>query len=319
LRAVLTCHRLDELPSLGQPLHLALGVFDGVHLGHQAVIAKAVEAAANEGGLAGLLTFDPHPIQVIAPAKAPSSLLETLDHKARVVAALGVRLFIPLRFDAAMAEMEAGDFVERLAAAPLRTIAVGEDWRFGRGRAGDVSLLLREAGKRGFRLEAVPPVMFDGDRISSTRIRQAIHDGNLDEAARMLGRRYAVSGEVVAGDQLGRQLGFPTANISTGNLQLPPGGVWAVRVSDSDGRSWNGVANLGTRPTVGGGKRVFEVHLFDFSGDLYGKNLEVVFEKHLRPEMKFPSVEALREQISNDVSAAMAFLNDLRSDARYRV
>jgi riboflavin kinase/FMN adenylyltransferase len=318
LRAVLTCHRLDELPSLGQPLHLALGVFDGVHLGHQAVIAKAVEAAANEGGLAGLLTFDPHPIQVIAPAKAPSSLLETLDHKARVVSALGVGLFIPLHFDVAMASMEAGDFIEQLAATPMRTIAVGEDWRFGRGREGDVSLLRREAEKRGFQLEAVPPVMFDGDRISSTRIRQAIHDGNLDEAARMLGRRYAVSGPVVAGDQLGRQLGFPTANISTGNLQLPPAGVWAVQVSDSDGRSRNGVANLGTRPTVGGGKRVLEVHLFDFSGDLYGRNLEVVFEKHLRPEMKFPSVEALREQISNDVSAAMAFLNDLRSDARHR-
>lgn len=301
---MLTCHRLDELSALGQPLHLALGVFDGVHLGHQAVIAKAVDAAAREGGLAGLLTFDPHPIQVIAPAKAPASLLETLDHKARLVSALGVRLFIPLRFDAAMAAMEADEFVERLAAATLRTIAVGEDWRFGHGRAGDVSLLRREAEKRGFQLKPVPPVMFDGDRISSTRIRQAIHDGNLDEAARMLGRRHSVSGEVVAGDQLGRQLGFPTANITTGNLQLPPGGVWAVRVSHADGRGWDGVANLGTRPTVGGGKRGLEVHLFDFSGDLYGENLEVSFEKHLRPEMKFPSVEALREQISEDVTAA---------------
>jgi riboflavin kinase/FMN adenylyltransferase len=301
---VLTCHRLDELPALGQPLHLALGVFDGVHAGHQAVIEKVVEAAANEGGLAGLLTFDPHPIQVIAPAKAPSSLLETLDHKARVVSALGVRLFIPLHFDAAMAEMEADEFVSRLAAAPLRTIAVGEDWRFGHRRAGDVSLLQREAVQRGFRLEAVPPVMFDGDRISSTRIRQAIHDGNLDEAARMLGRRYTVAGPVVAGDQLGRTLGFPTANIATGNLQLPPRGVWAVRARNADGRRWNGVANLGTRPTVGGGKQLLEVHLFDFSGDLYGENLEVSFEKHLRPEMKFPSVNELREQISKDVTAA---------------
>jgi riboflavin kinase/FMN adenylyltransferase len=282
-------------------LHLALGVFDGVHAGHQAVIAKAVEAAAREGGLAGLLTFDPHPIQVIAPAKAPSSLLETLDHKARVVSSLGVRLFIPLHFDAAMAAMEADEFVGRLAAAPVRTIAVGEDWRFGHKRAGDVALLQRDAARRGFRLEAVPPVMFDGDRISSTRIRQAIHDGNLDEAALMLGRPYAVSGNVVEGDQLGRQLGFPTANIATGNLQLPPGGVWAVRASHADGRKWNGVANLGTRPTVGGGKRLLEVHLFDFSGDLYGKNLEVSFEKHLRPEMKFPSLEELKKQISKDV------------------
>jgi riboflavin kinase/FMN adenylyltransferase len=301
---VLTCHRLDELASLGQPLHLALGVFDGVHAGHQAVIAKAVEAAAKDGGLAGLLTFDPHPIQVIAPAKAPSSLLETLDHKARVVSTLGVRLFVPLHFDASMAAMEADEFINRLAAAPLRTIAVGEDWRFGHKRAGDVSLLQREAARRGFRLEAVPPVMFDGDRISSTRIRQAIHDGNLDEAARMLGRAYAVSGPVVAGDQLGGKLGFPTANIATGNLQLPPGGVWAVRVSHADGRKWNGVANLGTRPTVGGEKRQLEVHLFDFSGDLYGQELEICFGNHLRPEMKFPSLEALRDQISMDVAAA---------------
>ncbi len=281
-----------------------MGVFDGVHAGHQAVIAKVVEAAASEGGLAGLLTFDPHPIQVIAPAKAPASLLETLDHKARVVSALGVRLFIPLHFDTAMAAMAADEFIKRLAAAPLRTIAVGEDWRFGHRRAGDVSLLQRDAERYGFRLEAVPPLMFDGDRISSTRIRQAIHDGNLDEAAHMLGRRYAVSGPVVAGDQLGRQLGFPTANIATGNLQLPPGGVWVVRVSNADGRGWNGVANLGTRPTVGGEKRLLEVHLFDFSGDLYGENLEVSFEKHLRSEMKFPSLEALRDQISADVIAA---------------
>jgi riboflavin kinase/FMN adenylyltransferase len=165
-------------------------------------------------------------------------------------------------------------------------------------------LLQREAEKRGFRLEAVPPVMFDGDRISSTRIRQAIHDGNLDEAARMLGRRYTVSGPVVAGDQLGRQLGFPTANIATGNLQLPPGGVWAVRASDAAGNSWDGVANLGTRPTIGGGNRLLEVHLFGFSGELYGENLEVSFEKNLRAEMKFPSLEALKEQIAKDVTAA---------------
>ena len=280
-----------------------MGVFDGVHVGHQAVIAQVVEAAANEGGLAGLLTFDPHPIRVIAPAKAPTSLLETLDHKARVVSALGVRLFVPLHFDTAMAAMEAGDFIKRLTAAPVHTIAVGEDWRFGRNRAGDISLLQREAEQRGFRLEAVPPVMFEGDRISSTRIRQAIHDGNLDEAASMLGRRYAVSGTVVMGDQLGRRLGFPTANIDTGNLQLPPSGVWSVKVN-ADGHFWNGVANLGTKPTTGGGRLLLEVHLFDFSGDLYGQNLEVCFGKYLRAEKKFQSLEELKQQITLDVCAA---------------
>jgi riboflavin kinase / FMN adenylyltransferase len=307
---VLICQRLEGLPALGEKLHLALGVFDGVHLGHQAVIAAAVDAARREGGLAGLLTFDPHPIRVIAPGKAPSSLLETLDHKARVVGGLGVELFIPLHFDAAMASMVAVEFVARLTAAPVQTIAVGEDWRFGHKRAGDVNLLRNEAVRCGFRLEAVAPVMFEGDRISSTRIRQAIHDGNLDEAARMLGRRYSVSGEVVKGDQLGRQLGFPTANIATGNLQLPPDGVWSVRVNDAAGRYRDGVANLGVRPTVGGTRRLLEVHLMDFSGEIYGENLEVCFHQQLRTEMKFPTLEALKERIAKDVQAARESLLD---------
>lgn len=300
-------NRLDELAALGQPLHLAMGVFDGVHVGHQAVIQRAVQAAAREGGLAGLLTFDPHPIRVIAPGKAPASLLETLDHKAKIVSDLGLGLFIPLHFDATMAAMEASEFIEQLTAANVRTIAVGEDWRFGHNRSGDVPFLMREAEKRGFHLEAVPPVMFDGDRISSTRIRQAIHDGNLGDAASMLGRPYSVSGKVMQGDQLGRTLGFPTANIATGDVQLPPDGVWAVRVSDGGANQWNGVANLGVRPTVGGEKRLLEVHLFGFSGDLYGRNLDVRFEKHLRREMKFPSLDELRFQIEKDGMEAREF------------
>jgi riboflavin kinase/FMN adenylyltransferase len=300
---VLIRHQFDDLPALGQPVHLALGVFDGLHLGHQAVVARAVSAAANQGGLAGVLTFDPHPIRVIAPAKAPSSLLETLDHKACVCASLGVQLMIPLRFDVAMARMEAAEFIAHLCVAPVRTIAVGEDWRFGHRRAGDVSLLHEVSSLYGFKLEAVPPVMFEGDRISSTRIRQAIHDGNLDEAERMLGRRYSVTGVVVEGEKLGRQLGFPTANLMTGSLQLPPDGVWAVRVNAIGGRSWKGAANLGTRPTVDGGKRVLEVHLLDFSGDLYGAKMELCFLRQLRAERKFARLDELREQIARDVEA----------------
>lgn len=281
-----------------------MGMFDGVHLGHQAVISAAVTAAREHGGLAGLLTFDPHPIRVIAPGKAPTSLLETLEHKARVVADLGVNLLVPLHFDAEMAAMEANEFVAQLTAAPLHTIAVGEDWRFGRRRAGDVNLLRNEAQSRGFELQAVAPVMFEGDRISSTRIRQAIRDGNLDAAQRMLGRRYSVTGQVVKGEQLGRQLGFPTANIATGNLQLPPDGVWTVRVTDRPNQTWSGVANLGMRPSVGGGERRLEVHLFDFSGELYGENLEVYFQQYLRAEMKFSSLEALKQQIILDAELA---------------
>ncbi|RYD30914.1 MAG: FAD synthetase family protein, partial [Verrucomicrobiaceae bacterium] len=186
-----TVTRLEDIPALDAPLHLALGVFDGVHIGHQAVIGRAVEAARREGGLAGVLTFDPHPIRVIAPAKAPSSLLATLGHKARIVGGLGVELLIPLRFDRELASMEADRFLDLLLAAPIRTICVGEDWRFGKGRHGDTEMLQSKAETAGFRLEAVPPVMIDGERVSSTRIRQAIRDGNLSAAATLLGRPYS--------------------------------------------------------------------------------------------------------------------------------
>lgn len=306
-----TCNTLEELPELGVPLHLALGVFDGVHVGHQAVIARAVNAAARGGGLAGLLTFEPHPIQVIAPGKAPSSLLETLRHKERVVAELGVELFIPLHFDLEIARMSATDFISRLMAAPVRTIAVGEDWRFGQNRGGDVTFLAAEEFRRGFTLEAVPPVMHDGDRVSSTRIRQAIRDGNLPDAEAMLGRPYTVTGTVVEGKKLGRTIGFPTANLATGRLQLPPDGVWAVQASVGSGEIVTGVANLGVRPTVDGHHRALEIHLFDLNADLYGQELEIRFFEHLREERKFASLEALRTQIQRDAESARGFFAGL--------
>ena len=301
-------NRLEDLPAIGAPLHLALGVFDGVHAGHQAVIERAVQAAAREGGLAGLVTFDPHPIRVIAPGKAPSALLETLDHKARVVENLGLQLFVPLHFDMQFAQMDAAEFIGRLTAAPVRTIAVGEDWRFGRNRGGDVTFLKSEAATRGFTLEAVPPVMHDGERISSTRIRQAIRDGNIDAAEQMLGRPYAVCGVVVEGMKLGRTIGFPTANMATGDAQLPMDGVWAVHALLPDGRTLPGVANLGLRPTVHGKSRALEVHLFDHDADLYGQPLEIRFRRHLRAEIKFPSVDALRSQIQRDAQEAKKIL-----------
>lgn len=302
-----TCNTIEELPELGEPLHLALGVFDGVHIGHQAVIARAVEAAERDGGLAGLLTFEPHPIQVIAPGKAPASLLETLRHKQRVVAGLGVGLFIPLHFDLELARMPATEFLSRLMAAPVRIIAVGEDWRFGQNRGGDVTFLAAEAARRGFALAAVPPVMHDGDRVSSTRIRQAIRDGNLADAGAMLGRPYAVTGTVVEGKKLGRTIGFPTANLATGRLQLPPDGVWAVQASLGSAEIVNGVANLGVRPTVDGHHRALEIHLFDFNADLYGQELEIRFSQHLREERKFSSLDALRAQIQRDAEASREF------------
>lgn len=297
-------HHLEQLPQDGRSLHLALGVFDGVHLGHQSVIRRAVESSRMDAGKSVLVTFDPHPIRVLAPAKAPASLLATLEHKARIVADLGIDHCVALHFDSSLAAMEAGAFLDLLTRHPVRSIAVGEDWRFGRNRAGDTRFLLEESTRRGYRLETLPPVMFEGERISSTRIRQAIRDGNLDAAARMLGRPYSLSQTVLKGRQLGGQLGFPTANIAPGDAQLPPDGVWVVIATLEDGSRQKGVANLGVRPTVDGNHRLLEVHLLDFSSDLYGKTLEVTFLHHLRPEIRFESIEALRDQIHSDAAAA---------------
>jgi riboflavin kinase/FMN adenylyltransferase len=299
---------LESLKSLDRPLHLALGVFDGVHVGHQAVIGRAVEAARKDDGIAVVVTFDPHPIRVMAPDKAPKALLATLNHKAHFLAKHGVGALVALHFDDAFAGREAGEFLGDLMACRPRTLAVGEDWRFGRGRGGDITLLRGASVIYGFRLEAVPPVMLDGERVSSTRIRQAIRDGNLRAAEDMLGRRYTVSGEVVEGRKLGRTIGFPTANVDTGDAQLPPDGVWAVRVSVEDGEPRPGVANLGLRPTVDGATRMLEAYLFDFSGDLYGREIEVEFCQFLRGERKFDNMEALRGQIGADARQARQLL-----------
>ena len=300
--------RISSIEDLASPSHLALGVFDGVHLGHQAVIARAVEAARREGGKAGVLTFDPYPLWVLAPEKAPSRLLASLDHKARILAELGVDFLLALPFDRQQAAVAAGDFIAGLAGAGVATIAAGEDWRFGHARQGDRQLLRRLAGEMGFRFEAVPPVMMDGERISSSRIRQAIRDGNLEAAARMLGRPYTVAGRVVEGQRLGRQLGFPTANLERGEEQYPPDGVWAVRAGWGGGRG-EGVANLGVRPTVDGERRLLEVHLFDDPGELYGEVLEVEFVARLRDERPFADLEALQRQISRDVEAGRRILD----------
>lgn len=293
----------EELAGVEGPLHLALGVFDGVHVGHRAVIRRVLEAAERDGGRAGVVTFDPHPIRVLAPEKAPRALLATLDHKAHLLGELGVELLLAVHFDEAFAAMEAETFLGNLFRAQVATLAVGEDWQFGRGRRGDLHMLQRYGSERGFRLEAVPPVMLDGERISSTRIRQAIRDGNVGGVATMLGRPYSVEGPVLEGRKLGRQLGFPTANVGTGEVQLPPDGVWAVRVNLDD-EKLEGVANLGVRPTVDGVAHALEVHLFDFVGDVYGRILEVTFVSYLRPEQKFGSLDDLKRQIAKDADQA---------------
>ena len=307
LEIVLRLDSIAKLKDLGAPVHLALGVFDGVHLCHQEVIARAVAAAQAQGGLAGVLTFDPYPLRVLAPEKAPKRLLASLDHKARILEPLGVDFLLALPFDEARAQVAAEDFIRELIEAGTHTVSAGEDWRFGHGRAGDRNLLGRLAEELGFRFEAVSPVMVGGERISSTRIRQAIRDGNLLAAHEMLGRPYTVAGKVVEGRRLGRELGFPTANLERGEQQYPPDGVWAVR-GRVKGALRDGVANLGVRPTVDGQSRSLEVYFFDEVGNLYGELVEVEFVIYLREERKFANLEELKAQLGRDVEAGLRLL-----------
>jgi riboflavin kinase/FMN adenylyltransferase len=256
-----------------------------------------------------VVTFDPHPIRVLAPERAPRQLLASLEHKARLLGRLDMAFLLALEFNRALAEMSAEDFLQWLVGETnIATLAVGEDWRFGKDRVGDVALLQKAGVARGFEVVSVAPVMHDGERISSTRIRQTIRDGAMNRAAEMLGRSYSVEGRVAEGRQLGRTLGFPTANVVLGEEQLPPDGVWAVR-GFLEEQSWNGVANLGNRPTVDGANHTLEVHLFDYSGDLYGTLLEVEFVHHLRDERKFASLDELRAQITVDSEMARRFFS----------
>lgn len=296
---------IADLAALPAPVFLAIGVFDGVHLGHHAVITRALGDARAAGGSAVVVTFDPHPIRVLRPEHAPH-LLTSTPHKTRLIRALGIEhlLFIP--FDLAFAATPPDEFIRQLAGAcALREICVGHQWSFGKGRAGNLELLQRLGAQLSFAEVGVPAVEIDGEIVSSTLIRHAVANGNLAKAARLLGREYTVLGTVVRGAQLGRQLGFPTANLAAHNEQFPPDGVYAVEVQ-RNGTRLRGVANIGIRPTVAApdGQRLLEVHLFDFADDIYGEDLEVTFRRFLRPEKKFDSLEALRAQITTDAEAA---------------
>ncbi|HSI15300.1 MAG TPA: bifunctional riboflavin kinase/FAD synthetase [Chthoniobacter sp.] len=301
---------IDELRTLPGPLFLAIGVFDGVHRGHQAVIRRALEAARFADGTAVVVTFDPHPVRVLRPEQAPR-LLTSTAHKLQLIRDLGVTHQLIIHFDLTFAATPPEDFIRALAAAaqPLREICVGFEWSFGKGRAGNLALLERLGGQLGFDEVGVPAVEMDGEIISSTLIRAAVENGDLARAAKLLGREFTILGTVVEGDRLGRKLGFPTANLSAHNEQYPPNGVYAVEAKRGD-QVLPGVANIGVRPTVkhAGGERLLEVHLFDFSEEIYGEDLEITFRKFLRTEQKFAGLEELRAQIQKDAAEARAAL-----------
>lgn len=302
-------HSIDELQQLQGPLALAIGMFDGVHLGHQEVIRGAMDFSEKHGGTAVVLTFDPHPLRVLRPDAAPRLLCST-RHKLRILGQLGVGSALVVPFDREMARTTAHEFITTLVGAcrPLGFVSVGYAWTFGKNREGNIHQLMELGEAHSFGVYGVPSVHVDGEVVSSTLIRETVRAGDFARARRLLGRDYAVLGNVVRGKRLGTQLGFPTANIAVENEELPPDGVYAVTVHGSQFtvHGMRGVANLGFRPTVdtGATERALEVHLLDFSGDLYGSEMEITFVSRLRAEKKFAGLDELKAQIARDVEAA---------------
>lgn len=302
-------HSIEELAGIPGPVHLAIGVFDGVHLGHQAVIGQAVRDAAADGGTPVVVTFDPHPARVLRPDAAPR-LLTSTGHKVQILQSIGVQQILLVRFDQEFASTPPHDFVERLARGckPLRSISVGRQWAFGKNRAGNLELLSQLGETLGYRVDGVPDVQIDGIPVSSTLIRAAIQEGRLHDAERYLGRQFTILGTVGHGKGLGRELGFPTANLSAHNEQFPPNGVYAVTARIDDALL-KGVVNIGVRPTVEtNAARLLELHVFDYASDLYGRDVEVAFVKYLRGEKRFESLDALKAQIASDVVQARNLL-----------
>ncbi len=297
---------IEELERLHGPLFLAIGVFDGMHRGHQAVISTSTSHARSGNGTPLVVTFDPHPVKVLRPNDAPH-LLTATQHKIALIRDLGVDHLLVINFDKKFAATPPEKFVEHLVAhsKPLREICVGHEWSFGKDRRGNLDLLKELGARFHFDVVGIPPVKVSGAVVSSTAIRQAVEKGDFATAAVMLGREYTILGTVKAGEKLGKKLGYPTANLSAHSEQFPPNGVYLAEAW-IQGVLYHGVVNLGYRPTVSGGRseRVLEIYLLDFNRDIYGENVEVRFVRYLRPERKFDNLEALVRQIDVDVQQA---------------
>lgn len=288
---------------------LTIGNFDGVHLGHRALLGRLMESAGRENLLPAVLTFEPHPREFFAPESAPARL-STLREKLELIADTGVSLACVVHFNQRFAAMSAEEFIDRVLIERLRVkhLIIGDDFCFGAGRQGNFAML-REAGERaGFTTEAMDSVVVDGERASSSAVRNALAAGDMEHAARLLGRPYSIDGRVVHGEKMGRTLGFATANIRIKHDKPPLQGVFAVEVHGLPGGPHRGVANLGIRPSANQVARpLLEVHLFDFSADIYGSHLNVRFLHKLRNEVRFPNFDALRTQIALDATTARNF------------
>ena len=288
---------------------LTIGNFDGVHRGHRALLERLRAVAQREGLAPAALTFEPHPREFFAPKAAPARL-STLREKLEMLAEEGVALACVGRFNARLAALPAQDFIERILVGTLRTgyLIIGDDFCFGANREGNFATL-RAAGERhGFRVERMESVMVDGERASSSAVRSALAAGEMEHAARLLGRPYSIDGRVVHGDKVGRSLGFATANIRIKHDNPPLTGVFAVEVRGLPDGPHRGVANLGIRPSANQLARpLLEVHLFDFDADIYGTHLNVRFVHKLRSEKRFPTFTALQAQIARDVASARQY------------
>ena len=285
-----------------------IGSFDGIHLGHQAVLTQLAAHGRERRLPVTLITFEPQPREYFMPQEAPPRLTRFRE-KLEVLQHCGIDRVVCLRFNAYLASLTADEFIQRimLDGLAVKYLVVGDDFRFGKGRIGDYALLEQAGKAHGFPVVTMPTFNVGNHRVSSTRIRVALNKGDFNSAEALLGRPYWMSGRVAHGDKRGRTIGFPTANIFLHRNAVPVDGVFAVEMCGIDDRPIAGVANVGTRPTVDGSRALLEVHLFDFDRDIYGRHVQVSFMKKLRPERKFESFELLKRQIELDAEQARAF------------
>jgi riboflavin kinase/FMN adenylyltransferase len=303
-------HAANELKPGSKKVCLAIGFFDGVHLGHQQIIRQTIADARQHEAVALVITFDRHPNSVVAPNRVPR-LIYPLAQKLRAIESLGADSLLVIHFDKPFSEQPGEQFIRSLARdlGKIQSLCVGANFVFGHKRDGNVALLNRLGKELGFIVHGMAAVSLDSKPVSSTRVREAIQSGNLDLASQMLGRAYSITGPVMRGDRLGTQLGFPTANLDVAGLSLPPNGVYAGW-ANVRGQAHRAAVNIGNRPTLRNPspQLQFEAHLLDFNGDLYGEEVELVFVEKLRDEIKFPSVTELKEQITRDIAEARSRL-----------
>jgi riboflavin kinase/FMN adenylyltransferase len=279
---------------------LTLGNFDGVHLGHQKIFQQLNKRASQTGGQSVVFTFIPHPVQVLKPQKV-LPIITLFEEKVQLIAGLGIDFLVCATFDKAFANLTAAEFVEKVLCDTLgvRSVFVGYDYVFGRGREGDINYLKKIAKQRDFSVEIIDPVFLDGQIVSSSRIRQLVQEGDMPLTTRMLGRNFSVTGTVVEGKRRGKELGFPTANLKLKNDLFPKQGVYATNI-ELDGKAYKGMTNIGTNPTFKDGVLSIETYIFDFNRDCYGEELKVFFVERLRDEKAFRSPEELIAQLKDD-------------------